>query len=124
MIEMMMIHVMFQIFKFNLTGNTLPWNTNDINGNFSAFPTIVTRNLPWFFPFITMVLLLVTDYVFGVKKGVDTKVTFWGVAFIYTMVTYIEVAGSLTTSGYFYLFEFIAIASLFVMTLFTQSQQE
>lgn len=85
-------------------------------------PNIIIQNLPWFFPLITLVLLFITDYIFGLKRGIDTKTNFFAVALVYTMLSYLEVAGSLTTSGYFYLFEFVMLISLFVMTLFASRE--
>lgn len=126
MIELLLINLFFQvhgIFITNVSGNTLPWNTslNITHGNLTEVPNYVIINIPWFFPLITLVLMLMTDYVLGIKRGVDSKVNFFAVALVYTMLTYIEVAGSLTTSGFFYLFDFIMILSVFVMTLFNSN---
>src|SRR5271157_2910957 len=105
----------------NLTANQLPWNTN-MSTNLLYMPNIIIQNMPWFFPLITLVLLFITDYIFGLKRGVETKTNFFAVALVYTMLSYLEVAGGLTTSGYFYLFEFIMLIVLFVMTLFASRE--
>lgn len=104
------------IFITNLSVNATPWNVT-ISGNLTQAPNIITQNIPWFWPAITLMLMLMTDYIIGIKRGVDLKNNFITVAIAYTMVSYIEVAGSLSTSNYFYIFEMLLLISLTVMSL-------
>ena len=98
--------------------NGLVWNTTGVGGNLENAPNIILANVPWFFPLITMVLILITDYQLALKKGFDTKVNLFAVILAYTMVGYIEVAGSLADTGWFYFFELLTIIAIFIMTLF------
>ena len=119
MIEMI-IAMLFQvngIFIQNLSANALPWNTT-ISSNLTLSPTIITQNIPWFWACITLVLLLMTDYIMGIKKGVDLKSNFVVCAIVYTMLSYMEVLGRLTSSNYFFIFEFIMLIALTIMSLF------
>jgi hypothetical protein len=81
----------------------------------------ISNNMPYFFPVITLMLLVVTDYYLGIKKQVDTKVNIMSVAIAYTVLAYIEVAGGLTTIGYMFLFEIILIATMIFVTLFAKN---
>jgi hypothetical protein len=123
MIELLIIHLFLQIFRTNLSANATPWNTSvDTNGNLTAFPSILVVNIPWFFPFITLVLMLATDYIFGIKQGVDSKKNFFAVALSYTFIGYILVLGKLSNSGYFYMFEIIMVTALYIMTIFSSQE--
>lgn len=122
MIELLMLHFVLQIFRTNIPSNTLPWNTT-ASPNPLNIPNLITQNIPWFWPLIALVLLLGTDYELGLKKGVDSKENFFAVAVAYTIFNYVLVAGSLEVSGYFYIFEFIMLASLFIMTLFVKASE-
>ena len=120
MIEMiiaMLFQVNGNIFIQNLSANALPWNTT-ISSNLTLSPTIITQNIPWFWACITLVLLLMTDYIMGIKKGVDLKSNFVVCAIVYTMLSYMEVLGRLTSSNYFFIFEFIMLIALTIMSLF------
>lgn len=107
----------------NLTPNETAWNTT-LSPNITSFPTLVTRNIGWFFPLITLVLLLISDYLIATKRGVSLKNNFYTVALAYTMLSYVEVAGSLSTTGYFFIFEFIMIGALILTTLFIRQGQQ
>lgn len=109
------------IFITNLSANALPWNVSMLNGNLTQAPNIVIDNLGWFFPAVTLMFLLMTDYILGIKKGVDLKNNFIVCAIAYTMLSYIEVVGSISTSNYFYIFEFIMLIALTIMSLWKQS---
>ncbi len=126
MIELFVHMIILQaIFRFNISANTLPWNTTlSQPGNFTQAPNLIKQNIPWFFPLITLVLLLGSDYVLGLKKGIETKSNFFAVALVYTFLSYIEVVGQLSTSGWFYIFEFIMLASVFILTLFAKGQEQ
>lgn len=118
----MLMHIILQgLFRYNITANETPWNTTG-NYSFYSIPTLITKNIPFFFPLITLMLLLATDYIFALKKGVDTRSNFFAVALVYTILSYVEVVGNLSTSGYFYMFEFIMVISVFLITLFTSQQ--
>ena len=102
----------------NLTNNTLPWNTSNINGNFTSIPNLILQNSPWFFPFITMVLLLATDYLMSIKAGTSIKMTTLGVTIAYTILGYAEVVGGISGAQYFYIFEFIMLMTFISLLLF------
>lgn len=106
----------------NLSPNETAWNTT-LSPNITSFPNLITRNIPWFFPLVTLFLLLISDYIIAIKRGVSLKNNFFTVALVYTMVSYVEVSGSLSTTGYFFMFEFIMIAALIFTTLFIRQGQ-
>jgi hypothetical protein len=130
---MAFMHTLLQaqpFFRSSIAANTVPWNvscTNGIGSNVAANCTImnsispISNNMPYFFPVITLMLLVVTDYYLGIKKQVDTKVNIMSVAIAYTVLAYIEVAGGLTTIGYMFLFEIILIATMIFVTLFAKN---
>lgn len=96
------------------------WNTDANAGNFGSAPDLVKNNIPWFFPFISLVLLLMVDYTLGIKKGIDSKMNFLASAIAFTILCYIEVLGNLSTTNFFFLFEFIMVIALLLMTLFAK----
>ena len=104
---------------FNLTSNTLPWNTT-IPSNLGNFPLIITQNLPWFFPLILLIGFIWADYTLGkaAPELAGTK-SFVIISLAYSILSYILVAGGLTTSAMFFLFEVIALAGFFFETLIT-----
>lgn len=103
----------------HLNANQLPYNTTlPYNGSAYYWPCLISQNSPWFWPLVTLALMLYGDFVFAIKKGVDTKLNFAAVAASFTILSYIEVLGNLTTSSTFFLFEFIMLIALFMMTLF------
>jgi hypothetical protein len=115
-----MISIMLAFFITNLTGNQSPWNTSiaNIGGNPGNAPNIITQNLPWMFPALLLVLALATDYLLTMKSQVSAEINFVVATLAYTMISYGAVSGGLETSGYFFLFEFIFLISLFVTILF------
>lgn len=123
MMDIVMYHVMLQIFRWNISANQTPWMTNSTNGNFLQAFKLVIINIPWAFPFITMVLLIATDYELFIKRGVDAKNNLFAASLVYTMTVYVEVVGGLTATGWFFLFEFITILVIYIMTLFGSNGQ-
>lgn len=116
-------------FRSQIPANTSPWGTTctggtatNANCSIMNFPSMITMNMGWFFPLITMVLLIMTDYILAIRKGADTKTNLFAVALTYAILGYIEVAGNLATIGYFFIFELILIAIIMIMVLF-QNQQ-
>ena len=105
------------VFIISSLNGTAPYNitvpTNPMN-----FPNIILQNYPWFFPFITLFLFGISEYLIGVTTQIDNRTNLLAVALAYTMITYAEVASSLTTIGWFATFEVITIAILYVITLF------
>ena len=101
----------------NLSANATPYNTT-FNPNPEYFVNIITQNYSWFFPFITIVAFLITDYILASKTQLDTRNLLLGTAIAYTMLSYLEVTGGLTNSVWFFVFEFIFILILFLSQLF------
>jgi hypothetical protein len=102
----------------NLTNTTLPWNTS-ISVNPTNFTNLIAVNIPWFFPLILLVSFIWIEYMLnktnelaGTKSLVIASVAF-------SFFSYLILAGGLTTTGMFYLFEIIALASFFFETLVT-----
>ena len=114
-----MITIIFVFIITNLTNGSAPYNIT-MPSNPANFPDLILQNYPWFFPFITLFLLGISAYLVNVKANIDTRTNLLAVALAYTVLTYIEVASSLTTIGWFATFEVITIALLIVITLFTQ----
>ncbi len=101
----------------HLTNGTSPWNIT-ISSNPLYFPNIIIQNMPYFFPLLTLMLFGVSAYLINTKVNLATKTNLLSVALSYTVLTYIEVAGGLTTIGWFVVFEIIVIAILYAITLF------
>lgn len=114
---MEMLYIILTFIISNLNG-TAPYNIT-VPSNPLNFPNLILQNYPWFFPFITMFLFGISEYIIGIKTQVENRTNFLGVAFAYTVVTYVEVATSLTTLGWFATFEIITLGLLFIVTLFT-----
>ena len=106
----------------NLSANQTAWNTT-LSPNITQMPKLIIQNMPWFFPLITLILLLLSDYIIASKRGISLKNNFYSIALAYTMLSYVEVAGSLSTTGYFFMFEFIMIGALLITTLFIKQAQ-
>lgn len=100
-----------------LNNSTSPWNVS-VPLNPANFPNILLINIPYFFPLITMVLFAISFYIITLKTNIDTRTSLLSVALAYTILTYVEVLGSLTNIGWFFSFELITIALLYVITLF------
>jgi hypothetical protein len=104
---------------FNLTNSTLPWNTM-IPSNLANFPQLVSQNLPWFFPLMLLIGFIWADYALN-KSAPELSGTksFVIIALAYSILSYLVIAGGLTTSAMFFLFEIIALAGFFFETLIT-----
>jgi hypothetical protein len=104
---------------FNLTNTTLPWNTT-LPTNLANFPLIVSQNLPWFFPLILFIGFIWADYALS-KSAPELSGTksFVIISLAYSLLSYLVIAGGLTTSSMFFLFEIIALAGFFFETLIT-----
>jgi hypothetical protein len=101
----------------NLANGTAPYNIS-VPANPMDFPNIILQNYPWFFPLLTMFLFSISEYMIGIATQIDSRTNMAVVALAYTAVTYVEVASSLSTLGWFATFEVITIALLYVITLF------
>ena len=112
-----MLEVMFVFIISNLSNGTAPYNIT-VPSNPLNFPNIILQNYPWFFPLITLFLFGISEYLIGVTTQIDNRTNLLAVAFAYTMITYVEVATSLTTIGWFAVFEVITLAILFIISLF------
>ncbi|MEM4066535.1 MAG: hypothetical protein QXV17_06725 [Candidatus Micrarchaeaceae archaeon] len=115
-----MIEIMLAFFITNLTNSSLPYNTT-FNPNPLYLPNIITQNIPWFFPLITILAFIITDYVLTVKNAA-TRTMLLGTLLAYTIVAYVEVAGGLTSSAYYFVFVFGFLLMLFITVLFSQEQ--
>jgi len=115
---MMPILPLLSFFITNLPANQLPWNVT-VSPDPLQLPQLILQNIPWFFPLITLVSMVMIDYILGLKRGVSTKVQWVTVAIVFTILQYIEVAGGLASSAYFFLFEFLMMISMFVMVIFS-----
>ncbi len=107
----------FNLIITHLANGTSPWNVT-LPTNPLYFPNIIMQNMPYFFPLITLMLLGVSAYLINIKINLATKTNLLSVGLAYTVLTYIEVAGGLTTLGWFVVFEVIVIAILYAITLF------
>lgn len=107
----------FTLIITHLANNTSPWNIT-LPTNPLYFPNIILQNMPYFFPLITLMLLGVSAYMINIKVNLATKTNLLTVGLAYTILTYIEVAGGLTTLGWFVVFEVIVVAILYTITLF------
>lgn len=112
-----MLEVMFVFIISNLSNGTAPYNIT-VPSNPLNFPNLILQNYPWFFPLITLFLFGISEYLIGVTTQIDNRTNLLAVAFAYTMITYVEVATSLTTIGWFAVFEVITLAILFIISLF------
>jgi hypothetical protein len=74
--------------------------------------------MPWFFPLITMVLFVLSAYLLNSKSEIETRTNLLITSFAYTVLTYIEVLGSLTTFGWFAFFELVTLLLLLLVHLF------
>jgi hypothetical protein len=101
----------------NLNNGTAPYNIT-IPSNPADLPNLILQNYPWFFPLITMFLFGISEYLISLTAQIDNRTNLLAVALAYTIVTYAEVSGSLTTIGWFAVFEVITIAVLFIISLF------
>jgi hypothetical protein len=101
----------------NLSNGTAPYNIT-IPANPLYLPNLILQNYPWFFPLITLFLFGISEYLLGTITQLDNRTNLLAVAFAYTMITYAEVAASLTTVGWFAVFEVITLAVLFIIALF------
>ena len=82
------------------------------------FLNIIFVNMPWFFPLITMFLFLIGEYIVTIKRPDQSKTGTMALALSYTILTYVEVSGGLTNTGYFIVLEFITMILMFLITLF------
>lgn len=94
------------------------WNVTMPPGGPANFPNILLQNMPWFFPFITFFFAALSEYTLSIKNAIETRTGMLTVMLAYTILTYVEVLGSLTNIGYFFTFEVITIITLYVITLF------
>jgi len=101
----------------NLTNTTLPYNTT-LPANPLYFTQIITQNIPWFFPFILFLAFIWVDYMLEIHSEMGGRKTFVVSAVAYTFLMYLIVAGGLTTSAMFFLFESIALAGFFFEAIF------
>ena len=108
---------MSQFIITHLSNNTLPYNTT-MPSNPLYFLNIIFVNMPWFFPLITMFLFLIGEYIITIKQPAQSKTGTMALALAYTMLSYVEVSGGLTNTGYFIFFEFITMILMFLITLF------
>ena len=100
----------------NLNG-TAPYNVT-MPSNPLNLPNLILQNYPWFFPLITLFLFGISSYLMAITTQVDNRTNLMAVAFAYTIITYIEVATSLTTIGWFATFEVITLSMMFIISLF------
>jgi hypothetical protein len=114
-----MITIMLTFIITNLTNGTAPYNIT-MPTNPANFPDLILQNYPWFFPFITLFLFGISAYLINMKANIDTRTNILAIGLAYTILTYVEVASSLTTFGWFATFEIITISILILITLFTQ----
>lgn len=112
-----MLPILLGIIITNLTNGTSPWNIT-VPTNPLDFPNIILVNMPWFFPLITMFFTALSFYLITLKANEDTRTMLLVVAFAYTVLTYVEVLGSLTNIGWFFTFEVITMLVLYIITLF------
>ena len=112
-----MLNLIFVFIITNLSNGTAPYNIT-MPSNPLYFPNIILQNYPWFFPFITLFLFGISEYLIGITTQIDNRTNLLVVALAYTMITYVEVTTSLTTIGWFATFEIITLALLFIITLF------
>ena len=114
-----MLHLILAFVITNLSNNSLPYNVT-IPSNPLNFPNIIIWNFPWFFPFITMFLFGIGSYQMTKSPNpqMNSRTNLLAVAFGYTVLTYVEVLGSLTNIGWFAVFEGITLALIFIISLF------
>lgn len=101
----------------NVSSGNTPYNTT-MNPNPAYFPNLITQNYPWFFPFITMVMFIIVDYVLSAKTQIGSMHSLMGTSLAFMMISYGEVTGGLMNSVYFFTFEFIFILIFFITALF------
>lgn len=101
----------------NLGNGTTPWNIT-VPANPQNFPNIILVNMPWLFPLITFFLTGISYYVLVRDTNIEGRTLLLGVTFAYTVLSYVEVLGSLSDIGWFFTFEMLTITMLFVTTLF------
>lgn len=101
----------------NLSNGTAPYNIT-VPANPLNLPNIILQNYPWFFPLLTLFLFGISEYLIEVTTQIDNRTNLLAMSFSYTIVTYVEVADSLTTIGWFAVFEIMTLAILFIITLF------
>lgn len=111
-----MIDIIFSLIITHLNG-TAPYNIT-VPSNPLNFPNIILQNYGWFFPLITLFLLGISEYIISQATQIDTRTNLLAVSIAYTMITYVEVATSLTTIGWFAVMEIISLGLLYVISLF------
>jgi|ACVJ01.1.fsa_nt_gi hypothetical protein len=100
--------------------NTTITNSSNTYGTLSSLIGMLTTNFPWFFPLITMILMLLADYAF-VMTSKQTKLSYTLlILFIYTMIMYVEIGGAIVAnSGMFFLFASLFALGVLVINLFS-----
>ncbi len=102
--------------------NTTIANTTSTYGTISSLISMLVTNMPWFFPLVTAVLMLVSYYAF-VATTKTQKLSYMAfLVFIYMIIVYIEIGGSIiTNSGIFFLFATVFSLATLLVTLFGAS---
>ncbi len=102
--------------------NTTITNTSSVYGTISSTINMLVINMPWFFPLITTVLMLISYYAF-VATTKTQKLSYMAfLIFIYMVIIYVEIGGSIiTNSGIFFLFATIFSLATLLITLFGAS---
>ena len=102
--------------------NTTIANTSSVYGTISSTINMLVINMPWFFPLITTVLMLISYYAF-VATTKTQKLSYMAfLIFIYMIIIYVEIGGSIiTNSGIFFLFATIFSLATLLITLFGAS---
>lgn len=117
------MNIMLTFIITNLTNGTEPWNTI-VPQNPMNFTNLLLQNMPYFFPLVTMFSFVMSFYILTRKSAIDTRTMLLSTALAYTMLTYVEVLGSLTNIGWFFTFEIITLLLLYVITLFVNAGEK
>jgi len=99
--------------------NTTIANTSSTYGTINSIISMLVTNMPWFFPLITAVLMLISYYAF-VATTKTQKLSYMSfLIFIYMIIVYVEIGGSIiTNSVIFFLFATIFSLATLLITLF------
>ncbi|MGC9099601.1 MAG: hypothetical protein ACP5HW_03610, partial [Candidatus Micrarchaeia archaeon] len=85
----------------------------------SSLINMLVINMPWFFPLVTAVLMLVSYYGFVAVTKTQKLSYVAFLAFIYMLIVYVEIGGSIiTNSGVFFLFATLFSLVALLITLF------
>ena len=127
-----MIFIVFSLVLFqskglwvsNLSSNSLPWNTSITGATPSAFFNMVSRNIPWFWPLITLFLFAMFNYVYASRKIQNWIIEAFIVSVIFIISIALEVIGlkvPIQSAGLVGLIGLIGLITIFVTSLFNKS---